>query len=187
MITSAVIAAFLVSFARSAAFLQAFPLTGDRIVPPKLRLAIAALLALAVAPGRAGLDAAGLAAALPAEIVLGLAAGFAGRAVLAGAEAGGQLIGLQLGLGFAATFDRSVAEEELPTRRIIRCIAALAFLGAGGLETALAALAAPPATGTTLAAAAAALIAGTADVLVLGVRLAAPALAAALIANLAAA
>jgi flagellar biosynthesis protein FliR len=185
-ITAAEIAVFLPAFARAAAFLQAFPLTGDRVVPLKLRAALAAMIAMALVPMRPPLDPAALPIAVPAELLLGLAAGFAGRLVFAGVEAGGQLIGLQLGLGFAGTFDPLVAEQELPTQRLVRCLAGLAFLGAGGLEATLLALAAPPVGATTLLGILPQLIERGGEVLIAGVQLAAPALAVSLVANLAA-
>src|SRR5262249_52530519 len=115
---------YLAAFVRAAAFLYAFPLTGDRTVPAPRRVAPPALLAPALRPTRRADD---VVATLPAEAILGFAAGFAGRVVYGGIEAGGQLIGLSLGLGFAGFFDASAAEEELPPRRLIRTLASLIF------------------------------------------------------------
>lgn len=173
----------LSAFVRCAAFLQAFPLTGDQVVPPKFRVAMALLIAVALAPTRAPAD---VIATLPAEALLGFAAGFAGRVVFAGVEAGGQLIGISFGLGFAGQYDSSVSEEELPTRRLIRCLTALAFFGSDGLPLTISALARPPATAATLARAVALLVDETGRVLVVGLRIAAPALVAALVSNIAA-
>lgn len=178
--------AFLACFARAGAFLQSFPLTGDHVVPLKLRAALAALIAFALAPMRPALPVDALFWAIPAELLLGLAAGFAGRLVFAGVEAGGQLIGLQLGLGFAGTFDAAAGEPELPTHRMVRSLAGLAFLGMGGLEAVLLTLAAPPASAQSLLGALPQLIDRGAEVLVAGIQLAAPALAVSIIANLAA-
>lgn len=174
---------FASAFVRCAAFLQAFPLTGDKVVPPKFRGAIAVLMAIAIAPSRRPEN---LFVALPAEALLGFAAGFAGRLVFAGIEAGGQLIGYSLGLGFAAQFDSSVAEEELPTRRLLRCLTMLAFFAGDGLPLTISALVRPPATGPTLLRALHLIIDETGRVMVVGLRVAAPALVAALIGNIAA-
>ncbi len=183
MIGLAEVFAFLAAFARTAAFLQAFPLTGDKALPARFRGAAAALIALALVPTRAGV---GL-EAIPAEIMLGLMAGFAGRIVFAGAEAGGQLLGIQLGLGFAGTFDPTVAEDELPTRRLVRCLTGIAFLSTGGLQAALGTLVLPPVTGPTLAAMALGLVERGGQVFVAGARLAAPMLVAGFVAYLTAA
>jgi flagellar biosynthetic protein FliR len=177
------LAVYLAAFVRCAAFLTAFPLTGDKMVPARVRVALAALLALALAPSRRPED---LFATLPAEAILGFAAGFAARVVFGGVEAGGQLIGLTFGLGFAGTFDPSVSEEELPTRRLVRCLMGLAFFTGDGLPLTITALVRPPATAPTFAAAFRTVIDESARVMVVGVRLAAPAIIAALIANVAA-
>src|SRR5262249_1918673 len=92
-----------------------------------------------------------------------------------------------IGLGFAGTFDPSLGEPELPTGRLARALAALAFLGAGGLGESLHALLRPVVTSQGLVFAARSLADESARVLIVGVRLAAPAVVAALVANLAAA
>jgi flagellar biosynthetic protein FliR len=174
---------FATAFVRCAAFLQAFPLTGDRYVPAKFRGAMAALMALALAPSRQPEN---LFQALPAEALLGFAAGFAGRVVFAGIEAGGQIIGYSLGLGFAGQYDPSVADEELPTRRLLRCLTLLAFFSGDGLPLTISALIRPPATAPTLLRALQLIIDECGRVMLVGLRLAAPALVAALIGNVAA-
>src|SRR5262249_11498345 len=75
------------------------------------------------------------------------------------------------------------SEEELPTRRLIRCLTAMAFFGSDGLPLTISALARPPATAATLARAVALLVDETGRVLVVGLRIAAPALVAALVSN----
>jgi len=176
------LAVILPAFIRCAAFLYAFPLTGDHYLPPKLRVALAAMIAIALAPSRLPDH---VVALLPAEALLGFAAGFAARVVFAGVEAGGQLIGISFGLGFAGQYDSTVSEEELPTRKLIRCLTALAFFAGDGLQLTFAALVRPPATAATLTRAFALLVDETGRVMVVGLRLAAPALVAALVANVA--
>lgn len=179
---------FLACFARTAALLQAAPLTGDRTVPGRVRAGAAVMIALAITPLRGAVDPAQLPTVLALEIALGLLGGFAARLVMAGIEAGGQLIGLQLELGFAGTFDPSMGDESLPTRRIAHSIGGLCFLAAGGLEALVRGLCvAPLATPSSLGRAATAFLDGGGRVLVAAVRLAAPLIVAALVANLAAA
>jgi flagellar biosynthetic protein FliR len=176
---------FLAAFARSAAWLQTAPLTGDSTLSPKLRTAMAALMALPIAAARGPLGASELFAALPGELLLGAAIGLAARVEMAGAEAGGQLLGLELELGFAGTFDPMAREEALPTRRLASCLAGLAFLGLDGLELSARSLATPPISGHSLQRALGSLIDASADVLPLAVRAAAPMMVAAVIANVA--
>jgi flagellar biosynthetic protein FliR len=171
--------------ARAAAFLYAAPLVGDRIVPGKVRAVAAALLALSLAPARPELAAEDLPGVLPAELLLGLMAGFAARLVLAGAEAGGELIGLHLGLGFAAAYDPALGEAALPTRRLAVTLGGLAFLAAGGIEAAARVVAGPFASVSDVAIAGGGLIARGGDVLVSALRFAAPTVVAAVVAQLA--
>jgi flagellar biosynthesis protein FliR len=178
------IAGFLATFVRAAAFLHAAPLVGDRQLSSKARAATAAVLALAVAPIRPPIDPAALPLALPAEILLGLMAGFATRMVLAGAEAGGELIGLQFGLGFANSVDPSRGELSSTTRQLALCLAGLAFLAAGGLEAGVRVVAAAPADVYSLHGGLDRIIHQSGEVLVAGLRLAAPALIAGTLTNL---
>ncbi|HWM88601.1 MAG TPA: flagellar biosynthetic protein FliR [Kofleriaceae bacterium] len=180
----AAIAGYLAAFGRAAAFLHAAPLTGDRQLSTKGRAAVAAVLALAVSPARPPIDPSMLPLALPAEILLGLLAGFTARMVLAGAEAGGELIGLQFGLGFANSVDPSRGEPSATTRQLALCIAGLAFLAAGGLEAGVRVLAAAPCDVYSLHAGLDGVIRQSGEVLVAGLRVAAPALIAGTLTNL---
>lgn len=177
------LATFLAAFARSAAFLYSAPVTGSPNVPGRLRAGAAAAIALAVAAGRPPLGFDDLALAIPADVLLGLIAGFAARIVFAGAESGGQLIGLQFGLGLAAFFDPIAGEQALVTRRIALCLAGLAFITVGGLEASIRAVAAAPAEPASLMFALRHVIDRSGEILVCGLRFAAPAMVAGLIAN----
>jgi len=176
------IAAFLAVLLRTSAWMLAAPLVGDGNVPPRVRMAIAVLIAVPLSIHHRALDFAQLMTSAPAEVVFGLAAGFALRLAFAGIELGGQLLGVQLELNFAAQLDPSSGDESLPTRRIAWCVAGLAFLGLGGLEQSLAALAVPAPPGLDhlpdLAARGGA-------VFVLALRAAGPMLVASFVANLA--
>lgn len=181
---AAAIAGFLAAFVRAASFLQAAPLTGDRQLPLKARVAAAAVLAITVAPLRPPIEPTDLPLVVPAEILLGLLAGFTARMVLAGAEAGGELIGLQVGLGFAHSVDPSRGEPSSTMRQVALCIAGLAFLAAGGLEAGVRVLAAAPAGPLSLHAGLGHIVDGSGEVLVAALRLAAPALIAGTLANI---
>ncbi|HTE54155.1 MAG TPA: flagellar biosynthetic protein FliR [Kofleriaceae bacterium] len=180
----AALGGYLTAFARAAAFLYAAPLTGDRQMSGKMRVGAAAALALAVAPMRPPIEAAALPLAIPAEVLLGLLAGFTARMVLAGAEAGGELIGLQFGLGFAQTADPARGEPSAMTRQLGFCAAGLAFLAAGGLEASVRVLAAAPSDVYSLQGGLDRIIHQSGEVLVAGLRVAAPALIAGTLTNL---
>lgn len=176
---------FLALVARIAAFLQAAPLTGERQLPPKARIGVAALLALAFVTVHEPISMAGLFAVLPFEILLGLIAGFTARVVIAGVEAGGEIIGLQMGLGFASTFDPALGDTALPMRRLIFALAGMAFITAGGLDAPARLAAMPTVEIYTLVDAYHGLMLRGAEVMVVGVRIATPILVAVTVANIA--
>lgn len=183
-ITSVEVATFLCAFARITSFFSTMPFIGDKGVPPKFRVAAAALLAMAVTPGRTPVELSSLYLKIPLELMLGVGAGFAIRLAISGAEAGGQLMGLQLQLGFAGTFDPMLREEALPTRRIAFALAGVAFLSTGGLEAALRVVLRPLHWTPSLATLPA-LIDASGGVMIEGIRMVAPLLCAAVIGNLA--
>lgn len=180
----------LSAFARVGALMQAAPLTGDRTMPMRVRGAAAVVFAVALAPTRPPVELAALPLVLPVEILVGLITGFAARLALASVEAGGQLLGVQMEIGFAAFFDQRLGEESLPTREIIAAFAGLAFLACGGLEAMIRAAAVLPAAdlaGRSVLETLASLPERGADVILVAIRLAAPVAVAALVANLASA
>lgn len=178
------IGAFLAAFVRCAAWAHSAPLVGDALMPRRLRVAVAAFLAVPMLSLRPTVDLAALPSILPSELALGLIAGFSIRLALAGIEAGGQLIGLQLELGFASMFDPATHQETLPTNRMASCIAGLTFLSLGGLETTLRSLATPVVRADTLSRMMTNLMFTSGEVILVAVRVAMPIIAAGLAANL---
>lgn len=183
MIELGSIGAFLATFARLAAWMYTAPIVSE-LGSPKLRGIIPLLLAAAVAPLRPAVPIESFAAQLPLEIGAGLAVGMLAKTLFAGIEAGGQLIGLQLQLGFAGAFDPLLKEESLPTRRIAFVFGALALLGSGGVEHMLRFVLFPIHLPLGREALLAASLQSVGTVLMLAVRLAAPLLVAALAINL---
>jgi flagellar biosynthetic protein FliR len=184
-VSPADVAGFLCVFVRGCAFLIAAPLVGEKQLPAKVRVAAAAAIAFAVAPVRGPLDPAQLPLVVPGDVLLGLAAGFVGRVVMAGIEAGGELMGLSLGLGFAATYDPMLQAQAVPTQRIAAMLGGLAFFSAGGLEAGVHVIAGPPVSGLSLVAAVGSILHHSGEILVVGLRFAAPLLIATTVANLA--
>lgn len=175
---------FAACFARTAAWATAAPVIGTALVPPKVRAGIAAALATVLALSRPPIAEDSFFQILPVEILLGLVAGFAGRLALAGLEAGGQLIGLLLGIGFASFFDPASGDDALPTKRIATYLAALAFLGADGLEHSIRALAIIPTDISLVHSGISHLLETSSTVMLIAVRAAAPLALAALVSNL---
>ena len=185
MITlEATAAGFLACFARCAAWTETAPVISDPIVPRRVRIAIAGAVALSLAPLRSELTYSDLLKTLPLDIIAGAILGGATRLFLLAAEMGGQLIGIQLGLGFAGTFDPVAREAALPTRRLAFALAGLSFVLVGGLQTSVFALALPIATPEIFDAPLLGLIEQSDRILETGVRLAAPILVAGFVANI---
>jgi flagellar biosynthesis protein FliR len=183
-LAEAQLAAYLAAFARVGAWLQTAPLTSDKALSPRIRVSLAALIAIIIAPLHPVSSMSAVFMRLPGEILLGLVAGFAARMALFGAETGGQLIGVQLGLNFASTMDPATHDDSLPTRKIAYSLAGIAFLASGGLERSLAALL-PAASGNAALSALPLLVDRAGEVLILGLRAAAPMMVAAVVCNLA--
>lgn len=185
ILSPSTIATFAATFGRGAAFMYAAPVISDRTVPAKFRVATAALIAMAVMSTRPTLAPEDIIFVLPAEILVGLAAGFTGRIVIAGAAAGAELIGLQLGLGFAAAYDPSLGEVAMPVRRIVMVLGGLAFVMAGGVEAAVHVMAAAPIPAGALPDLMMSVVHQTGTILPVALRFSAPVLIAAMVTNVA--
>ncbi|MCB9562649.1 MAG: flagellar biosynthetic protein FliR [Kofleriaceae bacterium] len=173
-LSEADLAGFVVVLARAAALAQTAPVIGDRSVPAPVRIVAALAMAAAGAAVRGPVDPARVPALIPLELAMGLLAGLTARLILLGAEVGGQLIGLQIGIGLAGQIDPASGDQALPTRRLLGALAGLAFLGAGGMEAIVRVVAAPTPHGLTLGALALEIPARAGEVLELAVRMAAP-------------
>jgi flagellar biosynthetic protein FliR len=109
-------AAFLLAFARIGTMVMLLPGIGERMLPVRIRLAVALLLTLVILPGVRPL----LAAATPAaalglligEIAVGAMLGLAVRAVMAALQTAGNVIAAQIGLSYAMTVDPTAGSQE---------------------------------------------------------------------------
>lgn len=106
----ALLAQFLFPFVRVLAWLAADPLLGNRSAPVTIRLALALVLTVAIAPILPAPPQVAVASGdgvmvLLQQIAVGLALGFSLRIVFAAMEFSGQLMGLQMGLSMASLYD----------------------------------------------------------------------------------
>jgi len=176
---------FLLIFVRSAAFLWAAPLTGDGRLPPKARVAVAGLVAMAFSSlhdVEAGPE---LGLQIPLEMGVGFIAGFTARVLLAGLEVGGELIGMQMGLGFAGAFDPSLGDMALPMRRIVFVVASFAFVSAGGVQNVARLALLPPVDYAVLFLSFGGLMRAATELFLVGIHLALPIMVAVTVANIA--
>lgn len=131
-------------FLRALALFTAMPVLGTRTVPMRVRIGLAAFVSLAAQPmlppiAVVPLDAPPALLVAAQQVVTGLVMGFAVRLVFAAVEFGGELIGLQMGLNFAAFFDPMSASTATATSRFFgTTIAWLFVVGNGHLVVILA-------------------------------------------------
>jgi flagellar biosynthetic protein FliR len=124
---------FLWPFVRVLALFSSLPLLGQRMVPMRIRIGLAALIVLAAQASLPAMPAVALdsqlAFALIAQnVLIGLTLGFAVRIVFAAVELAGELIGLQMGLNFAGFFDPASGAQATATSRFFGTMIGFVFI-----------------------------------------------------------
>ncbi len=133
-------------FLRALALFSALPVLGTRTVPTRVRIGLAAFIALAAQPSLpempvVPLDSPPAALLVIQQVLIGVAIGFAVRVVFAAVEFAGELIGLQMGLNFAGFFDPVSAGTATATSRLFGTMVAWLFIVINGHLLMIAALA----------------------------------------------
>lgn len=129
--------AFLWPLSRILAMVATAPIFGNPSIPVKVKLGLAIMLTILVMPvvekslpqidPSSGI---GLIILLQ-QVLIGIAIGFVMRIVFVAVEMAGELIGLQMGLGFAVFFDPHSGQIDI-IGRLLGVIASLAFLAIDG-------------------------------------------------------
>lgn len=179
------LATFVALFVRISAFFYTAPFVSDPAFPAKVRVAASASLAFGIAAAHDPIPLASLPLVVPIELLGGACAGFVARLAVAGLEAGGELIGLNMGLGFASMIDRVSGDVAQPIRTLAYALAGMAFMATGGPAAALRVLAAPIVGSVSPVPAMSAVVEHGGDVFVAAVRLAAPIMVSTLVAYVA--
>ncbi len=130
----------LLATLRVTALLLAAPIFGHRSVPVRVRVGIAVLCVIALAPFGAraaaaigpNAPAAALVAALVGEVLLGLALGFAARLVFAGFALLGEFVAVQGGLGAATVLDPASGASTVVLTSLLQLVALTLFLAVDG-------------------------------------------------------
>jgi flagellar biosynthetic protein FliR len=186
------LAAFFYPFARVAALCATAPVLSDTGMPQTIRIGLAFVVTVVVAPALAPvavppLSAAGV-ALLVEEILIGTAIGFAMQIAFAAVTMAGDMIGLQMGLSFATFVDPEHSEPAPLIGSFLTVLLTLYFLALNGHLQAIAALADSfrvlPVGATLKLDDVHALLAAGAGIFATGLRIALPVIAAILIANL---
>jgi len=181
--------AFLLVLLRMASLFAFAPVFSSPFVPTRVKAATVLGLSLCLtALGVAGEvpvpQSYGLLAALAAqEVLLGLLIGFVARLVFAAVQFGGQLIGFQMGLGIVSVLDPQFETQISVVSQFQYILAVLLFLAVGGEGVLLEVFARnlttlPPGGMAVTGPLVAALVQLTGEVFSLGLRLAAPIVAA---------
>lgn len=132
-------------FLRALALLSVLPLLGTRVVPARVRVALAALVAFAA---QASLPPAPVVALdswlafllVVQQLLVGLSLGFAVRLVFAAIEMAGEIVGLQMGLNFAGFFDPVTASQTTASSRFFGAVVGWLFIVINGHLLVIAAL-----------------------------------------------
>ncbi len=132
-------------FLRALALLSSMPLLGTRVVPTRVRIGIAALIALAAQaslppPPTVPLDSALALRLVLQQLLIGISLGFAVRLVFAAIEMAGEVVGLQMGLNFAGFFDPVTASQTTATSRFFGAVVGFLFIVINGHLLVIAAL-----------------------------------------------
>ena len=189
------IAAFMFPLARVLGLIATAPVFNNASLSMRVKLiaglgvTIAVMPTLPPLPAAAPASCAGLAILLQQGLI-GIALGFAMRVVFAGIDLAGELIGLQMGLGFAVFYDPQNAAQAPIVAELAGLLALLLFLALNGHLMTLALLAEsfdalPIGLEPFAAAGWEALLRWTAAIFSIGILLALPLIAALLVANIA--
>jgi flagellar biosynthetic protein FliR len=114
---SGLLTVYMLVFARVGAMIMLLPAIGDMGVPPRVRLALALGISLALAPAVAPLythipDAPmGFGLLIAQEITSGVVIGAAARLIMSALQVAGYLIATQTGLAFAQTVDPTMGVQ----------------------------------------------------------------------------
>lgn len=136
-LTDAQLNAWLISFiwplTRILGVIMTAPVFGHRSVPARVKIGLGVFIALIVSPTLPPMPDVGLGSwhglfILVQQMLIGVAIGFTMRVVFAAIEAAGEIVGLQMGLGFASFFDPQSAGQTLVLARFFNMLAVLLFL-----------------------------------------------------------
>jgi len=128
---------YVLVLARVGGFVALLPVPGSFGVPAPVRTALAIVLSFVVAlslesdisPSESGL---GQVLQIGSELILGLLVGFCFRLVFAAFQLAGQLISIQMGLGFAVLVDPNSSSQLSLISHYLYILAALVFLSIDG-------------------------------------------------------
>jgi flagellar biosynthetic protein FliR len=131
------IAFYLYPLARILAFIAAVPLWSTAGIPRRTRLILGFAITLAIAPALPAMPTVAPASLaglwiLLQQMLIGIAMGFAARIVFTAIDLAGEIIGFQMGLGFATFYDPLNSSQTPVLAEFIGLIGLLFFLSING-------------------------------------------------------
>jgi flagellar biosynthetic protein FliR len=140
-LTDAQLNTWLISFVwpltRVLGLIMVAPVFGHRAVPARVKIGLGIFIVLVIAPALPAMPNVALGSwqglfILVQQLLIGIAIGFTMRIAFAAIEAAGEMVGLQMGLGFATFFDPQSAGQTLVIARFFNLLATLIFLAVNG-------------------------------------------------------
>ena len=140
------LATLIFPLARILAMISTSPVIGNKQVPKRIKVGLSVMLAIIIAPTIGEMPPVSIGSPqglliILQQVIIGVAMGFTMRLIFTAVEMAGELIGLQMGLGFASFYDPLNASYTPIVARWMGMIAALAFLAMNGHLYMLSALA----------------------------------------------
>jgi flagellar biosynthetic protein FliR len=136
-LTDAQLNAWLINFiwplTRILGLLMVAPVFGHRSVPRSVKIGLGVFIALIIAPTLPPMPDIGLGSwhgllILVQQLLIGIGIGFIMRIIFTAVDAAGEIIGLQMGLGFASFFDPQSAGQTQVLARFLNMLALLVFM-----------------------------------------------------------
>lgn len=133
----ALMTAIIWPLSRILALIASAPILGNPSLPVRTKLGLAVLITILVAPSLDSLPQVDPSSGeglliLAQQVIIGSAIGFTMRVIFVAVEAAGEIIGLQMGLGFATIVDPQSTSQVPLIGRFLGLIASLAFLAIDG-------------------------------------------------------
>jgi len=130
------LSALLWPFVRILALFMTAPVLSHRSIPARVKVGLALMVAMVVAPGASGPMPGIFSAAAPLlliqQMLIGIMLGFAVKVVFAAIDLAGNVVGLQMGLSFASFVDPVNASQTPLVGSFLNLLATLLFLSLDG-------------------------------------------------------
>ena len=124
-------------FVRIVALIGTAPILSDAAIPRRVRIGLGVFATVLVAPGVRDVPTVALMSGdalllIARQILIGASMGFGMRLAFAAVEYAGDVIGLQMGLGFATLIDPETNDQSPVIGSLLNYLVSLAFLAANG-------------------------------------------------------